>query len=315
MPSPAASSSKRAEAQGAEAGAQRLRQASRSACPGRANARRRAVPPGRGDAGELLEERDHVQEHDEVEAPSRERQGGGVGDVEAHPAGELGRKQPPGLVDHVRREVDADDLGLRVALGDQPGGRAGAGADVENVRGLASRRSRAAASGASQTAPRPPSQLGAPAGRTGCAAVRGKSATARAWRRPPASAKRAKRGPTSSSQAAVLTRAAESRSSCPTPAPNISRGVSLVDGERDVSVRVLVQDDVPAPHLGERPGRDRVVALEADLDLDARARHDPGLLQMLGGQVELDVAEAVDVEDGRAQARSDRRPAAAAPAA
>ena len=50
----------------------------------------------------------------------------------------------------------------------------------------------------------------------------------------------------------------------------------------------------------ERARDDRVVAIEAELDLDHGSRRNLGPLEVLAGEVQLYVAEAVDVEDGGA---------------
>src|SRR5262249_44014347 len=48
-------------------------------------------------------------------------------------AGELRRQRPASLLDHRRAEVDADDLGLRVPLGERLRHDARAGAEIERV--------------------------------------------------------------------------------------------------------------------------------------------------------------------------------------
>ena len=53
----------------------------------------------------------------------------------------------------------------------------------------------------------------------------------------------------------------------------------------------------------EGPRGNGEVALEADLDLHARPGVDPHTGEMLGGEIELHVAVAIDVEDGRPDPR------------
>src|SRR5207253_9318008 len=78
------------------------------------------------------------------------------------------------------------------------------------------------------------------------------------------------------------------------------RRAAAVDRDRDIPVRVLVEDDVAGPRIGERPRDDGVVALEGELELHRDAGQDVRLLEVLPRQIELHVAEAVDVEHGRA---------------
>src|SRR4029078_8642717 len=61
----------------------------------------------RRDSAELLEERDHVLKNDEVERPVREWQVRPVRDLEGDAPGELGGKQTPGVLGHLRREGGA----------------------------------------------------------------------------------------------------------------------------------------------------------------------------------------------------------------
>ena len=77
------------------------------------------------------------------------------------------------------------------------------------------------------------------------------------------------------------------------------RRASSRDRERHVLVAVLVEDHVARPRVGERPRHHRVVALARELELDARSRDDPELLDVVAVEVEGDVAEAVDVEERR----------------
>ena len=83
----------------------------------------------------LVEERDHVQQDDEVECSVLERQAGGVRLLELDAAAEGVRKRPARLGDHLAGEVDADDLGVREALGDREGAGTCAGAEIERVPG------------------------------------------------------------------------------------------------------------------------------------------------------------------------------------
>src|SRR5712691_11355196 len=81
------------------------------------------------------------------------------------------------------------------------------------------------------------------------------------------------------------------------------RRVAAADGNRDVSIRVLVEDDLAAPRIGEGARGDRVVALGSELQLETRAGDDGSFLQVIAIQVQLHVAEAVDRQDGRVNSR------------
>src|SRR5262249_27236268 len=70
------------------------------------------------------------------------------------------------------------------------------------------------------------------------------------------------------------------------------------DRDRDVLVRVLVEDDVARPGVGKRTRRRRVVAVHAEVELDTPPRDDADLLHVRAGEVQLDVAVTVDVENG-----------------
>jgi hypothetical protein len=50
------------------------------------------------------------------------------------------------------------------------------------------------------------------------------------------------------------------------------RGAAAADRDRDVSVGVLVEDDVAGTRVREGASRDRVVAVERDLELDRHPR-------------------------------------------
>lgn len=134
----------RAEADGSQARAQSL---GRHVDGGLGSSRRgqhHVTVTGR-EAGELLEEGDHVQEDDEVEGAGLEGQAVCIRDLEANPAGELLRQQSVRFVDHRRREVHADNARLREAAGNGAGPLPGAGTHVEDVSG---RRGKAIESGA-----------------------------------------------------------------------------------------------------------------------------------------------------------------------
>ena len=89
------------------------------------------------DASDLGEERRHVEQGDQVEAAVVEGQRGGVGDTEGDPA--LGVEADLGLrlADHLLGDVDAADRCVRELAGDEEGGDAGPGADVEGALGAA----------------------------------------------------------------------------------------------------------------------------------------------------------------------------------
>ena len=125
MPAPSSSSSKSAN----PSGSRRARRVSGGvqigvSRPGDGGEHGRSAR--RRDAGQLVEERDHVQEDDEVERAVLERKLRGVGDVEPDAAGELGRQQVSGLFDHRGRQVDPHDVGLGKPLGGEAGSLAGA---------------------------------------------------------------------------------------------------------------------------------------------------------------------------------------------
>src|SRR5690349_1822263 len=86
------------------------------------------------------------------------------------------------------------------------------------------------------------------------------------------------------------------------------RRVAAADGDRDVPVCILVEDDVAGARVRERPGGDRVVLLGPDLELEAHARHHTRLLELSSIEVELHVAEAIDREYARVDSsRADLR--------
>src|SRR3954470_14386434 len=74
-------------------------------------------------------------------------------------------------------------------------------------------------------------------------------------------------------------------------------GVAAADREREVPVGVLVQDDVARPRIRERARGDGVVPLVPDRELDWAPGLDAGAGDLLATQVELDVPEAVGVDD------------------
>jgi hypothetical protein len=82
---------------------------------------------------ELLEERDHVHEDDEVERSFIEWELVRVSDLEADAAGQLLRQQAVGLRDHLRREIDPRDVGLLELAGDETRGLTGSGAEIEHL--------------------------------------------------------------------------------------------------------------------------------------------------------------------------------------
>src|SRR5207247_48765 len=71
-------------------------------------------------------------------------------------------------------------------------------------------------------------------------------------------------------------------------------GAAVGDGDRDVAVGVLVEDQLPARRVREGAGGDRVVAVALDRQLDPLPGYDRGRVEMLARQVQRDVAEAVD---------------------
>src|ERR671931_98782 len=77
------------------------------------------------------------------------------------------------------------------------------------------------------------------------------------------------------------------------------RGAAAGDGEGDVRIAVLVEDHVAGTSVREGPRHYGVVALASVLELDASAGNDPDTLDIVSGQVERDVAEAVDIEQRR----------------
>ena len=82
----------------------------------------------------------------------------------------------------------------------------------------------------------------------------------------------------------------------PSEIPNIAAAFPPLMAIEDVPICVLVQDDVAGSCVGERAGRDGVVALVADLQLNPRARHDARLVEVRAVEIEPDVAEPVDGE-------------------
>ena len=90
-------------------------------------------PSGRRHTAELLEERDHVLEHDEIELPVGERKLGAVGHLEVDAAAQISRAEPLRLLDHLGGEVDADHLRLGEALGDDTRGLAAPSSEVESL--------------------------------------------------------------------------------------------------------------------------------------------------------------------------------------
>ena len=58
--------------------------------------------------------------------------------------------------------------------------------------------------------------------------------------------------------------------------------VAVRDRNRHVPVAVLVEHDVARSRVRERPRRDRIDTLAAEIELDLRPRHDPRLVGVLG---------------------------------
>ena len=87
------------------------------------------------DTSQLGEERDHVEQKNQIELTLAEGESRGVSDLEAHPVSKLRRKEAAGLLDHGGREVDPDHLGLPEALGDEPRALSRAGSQVEDALG------------------------------------------------------------------------------------------------------------------------------------------------------------------------------------
>src|SRR5207302_4492398 len=85
--------------------------------------------------------------------------------------------------------------------------------------------------------------------------------------------------------------------------PEHRRRISAVDRKRQVAVRVLVEDQVAGPGIGEGPGGHGVVALVADLKLEPRTWDDPDLFGMGAVEIQLDVPEAVNRQDGASDPR------------
>src|SRR5205823_14566134 len=85
----------------------------------------------RQQAVELVEERDHVAEPNEVEGRVGVQQLRGVGDLEANPVAQVVVEILACLLDHPLGEIGADNLGFREAASDQERGATGAGPEVE----------------------------------------------------------------------------------------------------------------------------------------------------------------------------------------
>jgi hypothetical protein len=77
------------------------------------------------------------------------------------------------------------------------------------------------------------------------------------------------------------------------------RGVAAVDRDRDIPVRVFVENDLARSRVAERARGGCVVTLARERELEPSAGDDVHAVEILTGQVELHVAESVDVEDCR----------------
>ena len=196
------------------------------------------------------------------------------------------------LLDHARAEVDAEDLGLRIALGERERHDAGSRAEVEDAaRRRHVRESEVERPEVMRADPRLPGRREP----VEHAAQRAAEDPPENGRRTTASVtKRAKRW-------ASITVTARSRTiSLPSSTRSSSRGAASRDREREAAVAVLVEDQRAARRVGERSREDGVEALAAADELDPRAGRELDVLEVLAAEVERDVAEAVDDERDRA---------------
>src|SRR5205814_832639 len=115
-----------------------------------------------------------------------------------------------------------------------------------------------------------------------------------------ASSAKARREPSPTSK---VTRGASSGGSCRRASATIAgaRSTPITSASGNRRATAAAATPVPVPRSSTRRGGE--VPLAARGELDARARHDRRLLQMLAGEVERDVAEAVDAEHGGADPR------------
>src|SRR5262249_52609123 len=90
-----------------------------------------SLPTGSEDAGQLVEEGDHVRVGDEVKAGGRIGKRRCVSGLEANPPCQLRGSLPPSLIQHPVGHVGADHVGLRESSGDREGSLARARAEIE----------------------------------------------------------------------------------------------------------------------------------------------------------------------------------------
>ena len=219
---------------------------------------------------------------DEVERAVLERQLRGVGDLEPDAPGQLGRQQASGLFDHRGRHVDPHDVGLGKPLRGEAGppcpvpvprSRILSGSTLEAVEGGGQRRK-----------PLRPDHL-VPAGREPVELRPQRTAEDPPQRRPgddDAGHETREAAPDRLAAAVHAVDRGDLQLVARAHAEHLRR-VPAVDREGDVPVGVLVEDDVPAPHLRERASRGGVVALEPDLDLQVGAGLDADLGEMVPG--------------------------------
>ena len=93
------------------------------------------VPPGAVTRASSGEERDHVEEHDEIEGAVAVGKRRRVGHLEADAPAQLSGQPARSLLDHSRREVDSEDVRLRKPVGHELRPLARPGAEVERPGG------------------------------------------------------------------------------------------------------------------------------------------------------------------------------------
>src|SRR5438067_8094285 len=91
------------------------------------------MPTRRDDAGELVEERDHVGERDEIERFVLVRESRSVSDLETDPRLLTGRNPSACACDHLLRQVGADDVRVWETPCDRERRTAGSRAEVEHT--------------------------------------------------------------------------------------------------------------------------------------------------------------------------------------